>query len=179
MVEPVYPLTGLRFELSFTGGKPVGSFSECTGLSVKVDAFTLREGGENGFEHQLPDKVSHPPLVLKRGVTRNGDLFDWVRTFGEQSKVELKDVQIDLKLPDGTSAVRWTAKNAYPMKWDGPSLNAVRGEVAIESIELAHQGLTKSSSPGQVAPARGEAPAPAAKPSTGGRIPPPPPPPPE
>lgn len=151
MTTPVYPLTGVRFELTADSelgnifGESLGSFSECSGLSVKVDAVTLHEGGENTFEHQLPGKVSHPPLVLKRGVTKDTALLDWLSSFVEESRVKPRNVRISLTLPNGDPGVSWVAERAYPLKWEGPSLNAGRGEVAIESLELVHQGLRKGS----------------------------------
>jgi phage tail-like protein len=139
-VSDALPCTGLCFEV-IADGRSLGSFSECTGLTSEVTAEEYREGGVNHFVYKLPTHVSHASIVLKRGITASEDLWTWAAGFAEKTEVSPRTVEVHLNGPDGTAVRSWVATNAYPVKWEGPSLDARRGEVALETLELAHQGL--------------------------------------
>jgi phage tail-like protein len=126
------------FELDIQG-KAVGYFTEVTGLSAEVETFTYSEGGMNEFQHKLPTRVKYPNLVLKRGMTTKADLQRWF----QKSHVQAERTTISLTMLDqeGTTIRTWSFVNAFPIKWTGPNFNASQSQLAVETIEIAHEGL--------------------------------------
>jgi phage tail-like protein len=134
-------------------GKPVASFSECGGLEVNVKYDEVREGGQNEFVHRLPGRVEYGNLILKRGyVPADGaasgeglsEFFRWclhgLNRAG--SEVQRRDVTVTLIAQGfGTRIHSWVFRRCYPVKWSGPSFKAGDNAIAIESLELAHEGL--------------------------------------
>jgi phage tail-like protein len=134
-------------------GKTVATFSECGGLEVSVKYDEVREGGQNEFVHRLPGRVEYGNLVLKRGYvpadgTASGEglseFFRWCLTGlnRQGSQVQRHDVTVTL-MALGTAApiYSWVFRRCYPVKWSGPALKAGDNAVAVESLELAHEGL--------------------------------------
>lgn len=136
------PYPSFRFSVEFDN-KEVASFSEVRGLQIEVETETYREGGVNDFVHIFPKEVKYQPLVLKRGISGpsvSDELKKWYKDMVYGS-VTRKDVTIILKDSAGIEKRRWNFKGAYPIKWTGPELKADSNSIAIESIELAHQGI--------------------------------------
>jgi len=120
----------------------VAGFSECTGLDATVEVFEYREGGLNGYVHKFPTRASHSNITLKRGlIYLYDDLWTWHYDF-VQGQGKRKDGLIFLLDEARRPAKEWKFKRGVPLKWVGPSLNAVQSAVAIESLEIAHEGLT-------------------------------------
>ncbi|MGF6754538.1 phage tail protein [Paraburkholderia sp. GAS334] len=119
----------------------VAGFSEVSGLAVEVEVETLREGGENRFEHQIagPAKYSSR-LVLKRGLGDSYYLWSWYLKV-MQGEIERRDVTVVLNDPTHKKNRRWTFHAACPVKWTGPDLHAANSAVAFESVELVHRGV--------------------------------------
>lgn len=136
------PALGMCFEIS-ADGRSLGSFVECTGLTVELGSEEYREGGVNHFTHKLPTHANTQSVTLKRGLTSSDDLWDWIASYVESTQVKPKTVQVALRTPkvDGPILRTWTVQHAYPLKWEGPRLDAMKGEIAFESIELAHRGV--------------------------------------
>lgn len=134
-------------------GKAVATFSECGGLEVNVKYDEVREGGQNEFVHRLPGRVEYGNLVLKRGfVPADGtaagegvsEFFRWCLTGlnRQGSQVQRRDVTVTLvSLGTGTRIYAWVFRRCYPVKWSGPALKAGENSIAVESLELAHEGL--------------------------------------
>ncbi|MFC5468661.1 phage tail protein [Cohnella suwonensis] len=118
----------------------VAGFSEVFGLETQIEYEEIREGGVNGYVHRLPKGVRNASIVLKRGLSSSQELWNWYSqaTLG---KVTRKSGSIILYKQDGAELCRWNFFDAYPTKWSGPSLNAASSDVAIETIELAHNGI--------------------------------------
>ncbi|MFC5406956.1 phage tail protein [Cohnella soli] len=118
----------------------VAGFSEVFGLETQIEYEEIREGGVNGYVHRLPKGVRNSSIVLKRGLSSSQELWSWYSqaTLG---KVTRKSGSIILYKQDGSELCRWNFFDAYPTKWSGPSLNAASSDVAIETIELAHNGI--------------------------------------
>ena len=133
------PVAELRFKVELQPALTIGRFSECTGLSVEVETKEYMEGGANDFVHKLPTRVKYPNIVLKRGITHEEALLQW---FMESRYTPTRrDMTISLLGP-GTKLVRsWVFMNAYPVKWTGPNLNANSNSVAVEQLEIVHNGL--------------------------------------
>jgi phage tail-like protein len=119
----------------------VAGFSECTGLEATVEVIDYKEGGVNDYVHKFPTRASFGNITLKRGVISLSDqLWDWHRDF-VLGNGRRKDGLIYLLNEAKSPAKVWKFKRGIPTKWVGPSLNASQGAVAIESLEIAHEGL--------------------------------------
>ena len=84
---------------------------------------------------KLPGKTIYPDIVLKWGVTQSRELYDWHLAV-IQGKLQRKSGSVVLLDRDGTEKVRWNFSEAWPSKWDGPTLNAMSNDVAIESLTI-------------------------------------------
>lgn len=136
------PFGGFRFRVEIDD-ITVAGFSEVSGLQVEVEVEDYREGGMNEYIHRLAGPARYPNnLVLKHGITDVDALWVW-HHHGVQGKVKRKNVAIILLNSMGEEAWRWTVKEAYPMRWIGPDLRANAAEVAVETIELVHRGISK------------------------------------
>ena len=125
-------------------GLVVGGFTEVTGLQVEVEVQDYREGGLNDYIHRLPGPTRYPSnLVLKQGLSDAETLWNWHREVA-QGTIRRKNGSIILLDSAGEETCRWDFFEAYPMRWVGPSLNAGTAAVAVETLELVHNGLTKS-----------------------------------
>jgi len=134
------PVLSFNFQLE-SGGMFVAAFSEVSGLQAEIEVNEYREGGVNGYIHKRagPAKYSSN-LVLKKGITDDQRLWSWYCKV-LQGTIKRESVAVVLLDSAGTEQRRWTFQNAYPVKWAGPDFKAQSSEVAIESMELAHEGL--------------------------------------
>ena len=129
----------------------LGGFSDVTGLSGELEVLPHLEGGRNDFVHQLPVKHTWGRLTLKRGLVQGESLWDWYRAGLHGSLGARRDGAVILTDNDGLPAYTWTFRAGIAAKWSGPDLNAKDASVAVESIEVAHQGITQVGSIGSVA----------------------------
>jgi phage tail-like protein len=119
----------------------VAGFSECSGLEATVEVFEYKEGGVNDYTHKFPTRANFANVTLKHGVIYlNDDLWTWHNGF-VLGKGTRKDGLIILMDESRTPVKVWKFARGIPMKWVGPSLNATQSAVAIESLEIAHEGL--------------------------------------
>jgi phage tail-like protein len=132
--------------ISFVAG---GGFTECTGLDASLTVEDYIEGGENSYVHKFPSRITYPNLVFKRGVAMGEDLWNWHYSY-VQGKGKRRDGMIALQNELHIPVKMWIFKRGLPVKWSGPALNASQSAVAIESIEIAHEGL-ELISPGALA----------------------------
>jgi len=123
----------------------VAGFSECAGLQMEVKAFEYKEGGNNKTTLKFPEHASYGNVTLKRGVTFSTELIDWQLEIsqGEFSKRPVEGSNFAIILMDevGVDVQRWNLIRAFPVKWTGPDLKANASEIAIESLEIAHEGI--------------------------------------
>jgi len=144
-------LSGIRFDPYNASnfyleieGLITGGFSEVTGLESEIDLEPYQEGGVNGYSHQFPRRTKYPNLVLSHGLTLNDTLWTWYQS-AAKGNVQLKNVTIILLDGQQIPVMLWNFKNAYPVKWSGPTFNARNAnEVAVERLELIHQGIDKA-----------------------------------
>jgi phage tail-like protein len=120
-----------------------GRFSDVTGLSGELDVVTLPEGGQNDYVHQLPAQHKWSRLVLQRGMTQGFSLWDWYQAGLRGPLGARRDGAIVLLDPDAKPACTWTFRAGLASKWTGPELHAREAAVAIESVEIAHHGITQ------------------------------------
>ena len=139
-----YPLTGFHFTVDWNPKQTENvSFSEVSGLSVSTTPIEYREGSDKDYTtFKMPGLKKYNNITLKRGsmATDNG-FFDWFVSI-KNNTVERHDITIKLLNEDHEAVVTWNVKNAFPIKYDGGSLNASKGEVLIESVELAYESFT-------------------------------------
>jgi phage tail-like protein len=133
------PVLGYNFSVEI-GGIFVAGFSEVSGLLAEIEVQEYREGGVNDYLHKRAGPAKYPNLVLKKGVTDNTELFSWYCKVMSGS-IQRKLIAVVLMDAAGNEHCRWTVQNAYPVKWSGPDLKAAASEVAIETMEFAHEGL--------------------------------------
>jgi phage tail-like protein len=117
-----------------------GGFSECSGLEMSLDAEEYREGGNNGTVLRFPTRVKWSNLRLKRGMTFADELWKWHYDFA-RGIVKRRDGIVALQDERQNPAKVWSFKRGLPVKWTGPMFNATQSQVAIEEIEIAHEGL--------------------------------------
>jgi phage tail-like protein len=120
----------------------VAGFSECAGLEASVEIQEYREGGQNAYVHKFPTRATFSNITLRHGVIYlYDDLWSWHNDFvtGQGTR---KDGVIVLLDESRTPAKVWKFRRGLPMKWLGPALNASQSAVAIESLEISHEGLT-------------------------------------
>lgn len=137
------PYAGFRFLVEIDS-LVVAGFSEVTGLEMEMSPEEYQEGGVNRFTHKLPGRFAHPNLVLRRGLTDSQALWDWVQETAlgvESGSVERRNVRVIVLDSTGRESRGWEFLRAYPVKWTGPELSAGDGSVAVEALELVHDGL--------------------------------------
>ena len=136
------PYRSFNFELQIDG-IPLGAFSECSGLTADCDAVEYREGTDKLTARKLPGLNKYSNISLKWGVTDDKELWDW-RKKTMDGKVERKNGSVVLLDDAGAEKVRWNFTDGWPTKWTGPSFNATSNDVAIETLDIAHEGLEKA-----------------------------------
>jgi phage tail-like protein len=118
----------------------VGGFSECSGLEMSLKLEEYREGGRNGEVLRFPSRVEWSNITLKKGIRAGTVLWDWHYGFVE-GKGKRRDGIIallnELRLPNNI----WYFRRGLPVKYSGPSMNAAQSSVAVESMEIAHEGI--------------------------------------
>lgn len=135
------PFVGFRFEVR-ANDLTLGGFSECGGLQLETEVFDYPEGGLNTVLHKLPVRTKQTNLQLKRGIA-DRTLWDWHAEL-VAGTVRRRDGFVLLYDPSGQDVVaRWDFRRAFPVKWIGPSLNATQNQVAVETLELVHEGLER------------------------------------
>jgi len=119
---------------------PLAGFSECSGLDMTLDLEDYNEGGNNGTVLKFPKRAKYSEITLKKGITKDTQLFDWFYAF-TQGAGKRKDGVITLRDAAGKPHTVWGFSRGLPSKYSGPSLNAQQSAVAIQSITITHQGL--------------------------------------
>src|SRR5215475_6385398 len=118
----------------------VGGFSECGGLEMSLQVDEYKEGGNNGQLLKFPTRVTWSNITLKKGIGAGTALWDWHYGFVE-GRGKRRDGMIalltDLHAPNNI----WYFRRGLPLKYTGPSMNATQNNVAIESLEIAHEGI--------------------------------------
>ena len=118
----------------------LGGFSECSGLEMTLKVEEYREGGSNGKVLKFPSRVEWSNVTLKKGIATGTELWDWHYGFvlGQGKRRDGIIILLDdLRSPNNI----WYFRRGLPVKYTGPSLNASQNNVAIESIEIAHEGI--------------------------------------
>jgi phage tail-like protein len=153
MAQRTEPVLGYNFVISFVDSgstlatapidikrSPLGGFSECSGLETTLEVEPYKEGGNNAAELKFPTRTTWANIRLRRGVAHFDDLWRWHYDFVE-GKGKRRDGLIILQDEQHNAVKVWQFTRGLPVKWTGPSMNAAQSQVAIEELEIAHEGL--------------------------------------
>lgn len=143
-----YPFVTFNFgvEITMPGvASPLcgASFSECDGLEMSMEVKTIREGGNNGRQIRLTGPLAFGQLVLKRGMTRDRDLWDWfLDSFNDPSlRAQAEVVVFSSEAGTFEEQKRFVLDGCVPVKLKAPALNAKEGLIAIEEMQIAYESL--------------------------------------
>lgn len=132
------PYSGYKFIVEIEGVITAG-FTDVSGLSMETVFDTVKEGGVNDYEHKLPRGTKYSDITLKRGLV-GWELWAWYR-MTVQGLIKKKSGTICLLDHSGSPVFMWFFFDAFPIKWEGPTLNAATNAIATETLVLTHQGL--------------------------------------
>lgn len=135
-----YPVSVFHYQVEW-GGSRIG-FTEVSGLTVELQSIDYREGSSPEYQvTKMPGIPQYSNITLKRGVSKaDNEFFQWLNTV-TLNNIERRDIIISLLNEDHAPVMVWKVKEAWPCKVEGPSLNSTSNEVAIETVELCHEGL--------------------------------------
>ena len=137
----MYPLVKFHFQVEW-GGTKIG-FTEVTGLDVESEVVEYRDGASREYSKlKMPGMQKFSNITLKRGTFRSdNEYFSWWNTV-QLNTIERRDVTISLLNEEHEPIVVWKIKNAWPAKVQSTDLKADGNEVAIETLEIVHEGIT-------------------------------------
>lgn len=137
------PYHGYNFLVEIDGITRAG-FREASGLDSSTDPVEYREGNERALTaRKLGGLNKYANLSLKWGMCDDKDLWDW-REKAVAGKIERKNLSIVLLDERGEEKARWNFREAWPTKWTGPSFNATSNDVAVDTLELVHEGISRA-----------------------------------
>ncbi len=136
------PYRAYNFLVEIDGITRAG-FQECSGLDSSQDPIEYREGNDALTVRKLPGLVKYSNITLKWGMTDDAELWEW-REKAMGGEVERKNGSIVLMDDTGEEKVRWNFREGWPTKWTAPTFNATGTEVAIETLEIAHEGMERA-----------------------------------
>lgn len=136
-----YPVSVFHFQVEWEGSR-VG-FTEVSGLDFEIQPIDYREGSYLDYQvTKMPGIPQFTNINLKRGILKgDNELAEWLSTI-KLNEVERRDITISLLNEDHQPVVTWNVFKAWPCNLKGPQMNSTSNEVAIEEIELCHEGLT-------------------------------------
>lgn len=135
-----YPLPKFHFYVEWAGASI--KFSEVSGLDRENEVIEYRDGASPEYSKlKMPGLQKYSNITLKRGVfAGDNEFFDWINTV-KMNTIERRDITISLLNENHEPVMVWKVKNAWPAKIQSTDLKADGNEVAIESMELVHEGL--------------------------------------
>ena len=139
----MFPYRNFRFSLEIDG-LDAGSFSEVSGFDATFDVVEYRAGDDPAITPtKLPGLIKYGNITLKWGAAETMVLYDWLIDISEGT-IEKKTVTLTALDEEGNPAASWRCINAWPVKYTAPDFNGTASEIAIETIELAHEGMTRT-----------------------------------
>ena len=137
------PYGKFRYKVEIDGLE-AGGFSEASGFDASIDVIEYREGDMVQTPLKLPGLKKYGNITLKQGVADSMVMYEWMIA-GVEGDVERKTITITILDETETATASWQVINAWPAKYTAPDFNATSSEVAIESLEIAHEGMTRVS----------------------------------
>ena len=138
-----YPYERFRYKVEIEGLE-AGGFSEVTGFDASIDVMEYREGDMVQTPMKIPGLKKYGNITLRKGLADSRALYDWMIA-GVDGEVTRKTITISLLGQTGDVVAAWRVINAWPVKYTGPDFNATSSEVAVETLEIAHEGMTRES----------------------------------
>ena len=138
-----YPHGKFRYKVEIDGLE-AGGFSEASGFDASIDVIEYREGDMVQTPMKIPGLKKYGNITLKKGVADSMVVYEWMIA-GVEGEVERKTITITILDETETATASWQVINAWPTKYTAPDFNATSSEIAIESIEIAHEGMTRVS----------------------------------
>lgn len=134
------PFKAYNFIVEIDGIVEAG-FTECYGLDSRTEIIAYREGADAGVRY-LPGRARYQNITLRRGITDSKAFADWRKSTvnGEFSR---RSGSIILRDDRHNEVARWNFREGWPCRLSGPGLNAMLNEVAIEEIEICHEGIER------------------------------------
>ena len=134
------PCSNIHFQVEW-GGSRLG-FSEISDFSLEVETIEYREGGNPDYNvMKMPGMSKFSNIILKRGIVAgDNEFYEWLNTI-QLNQVERRDIRISLLNENHEPVINWKVINAFPVKLTAPSLKGIGSDVAIETLEIAHEGL--------------------------------------
>jgi phage tail-like protein len=123
-------------------GVVVAEFTEMGGFSAERETKQYPEGGINDHVRMLPGRVKYGNVTLKRGLTYSHELWNWFQEGAYDGKVKRVNASIILGDAAGLRVKQWDLTGAFPTKYRSSDLKAGGTELTIETLELAHEGVT-------------------------------------
>jgi len=142
MATRVDPYRSFNFLVEIDGITQAG-FQECSGLDSQTASIDFRLGDDPMHMRKLTGLNTFSAISLKRGVTDSDELWKWRQTVVD-GKTERRNGSIVLLDEKGAEKLRWNFSNAWPSKWTGPSFNATGNTIAVESLEIMHEEITRA-----------------------------------
>ncbi len=134
------PGLAIRYEVK-VDGVDLGAFTECDGLAGEYEVLEYPEGGNNTFVHRLPGRMKHTNVTLKRPIdAESGKLAAWFSSL--RDAVSRKTASITVYDGNKKKIAGWSLVGVWPAKYSGPKLSSTDEGVAIETLELVHDGFT-------------------------------------
>lgn len=137
--DRVDPFAQYNFMVEIDGVTRAG-FTEASGLTVEQDIIEYREGSEVARARKLPGLTKYTNITLKRGLVGDAELWQW-RKSTIDGQTERRAGSIVLLDESRQEVMRWNFVEGWVAKWEGPTLNATANEVAVETLEICHEGL--------------------------------------
>jgi phage tail-like protein len=139
----VDPYRAYNFKLQIQGVTQ-GHFTHCSAIAAKVVSIRYREGGDGRTVRQLAGPVDYEPVCLQYGLTASNELWEWFQT-SVRGVPRRQNASIILLGPDAVQEVmRWDLEGAWPCEWRGAALDSMGREMAIESLTLVFEGITRT-----------------------------------
>ena len=140
----LYPYRKFRFKLEI-GGLQVEAFSEVSGFDASIDVVEYRDGDSAVMTaRKLPGLVKYGNITFKWGLTDNREMYDWIENAIKGDVKQAATITVTLMNEGGEDKASWTVINAWPVKYTAPDFSSTASEVAIETLEVAHEGLTRN-----------------------------------
>lgn len=135
-----YPPVGFHFKVEFPafGNNNDSRFQSVSGLNLEFDVETVKEGGENRFEHKLPGRAKYPDLSLKRGMLTNSKVIQWMLDALKNRDIKPTDITISLLNEFHLPLMTWKVHNAWPRKWSVSDFNASENSIVVETIDISY-----------------------------------------
>jgi phage tail-like protein len=153
-LKPSHPLPGFNFAVTMAeseqvagalaaGGvtQTIAGFQEVTGLESSIEIHEYKEGDRNDFTHKFASTTNFGNITFKRGVAVTPELWTWFDKVRRGSFGARRSILIAHLDYEGNAAMVWYVSRALPTKYSGPGWNAAQSSIAVESIEIAHEGL--------------------------------------